>query len=321
MATPQLGFIIPELRTQAQADAHEAAISKMRNFSLPYVEPPKGTKVLLTDFWKHPDVMADIGQEFTGFGQYTGSCVGVSEGNCLFTANAVQRVIGENPVKAVIPWWPFPYGRTRFAEGDRGQGEGAVDSVMGDTLVGEGFFDIKQPGLPQFTHNDADGMWLSKAIELQWSDGGRIDPKWMALAKPQAGLTKTLITDVTGIYASIINGYPVLDGCDNYVGHGSIKGSGDNAYVVGRYDASGGHSTCFLGYWNHPTDGPLVLYSNQWPTSTYPKDPAGGGRCTVWLPGSVAANLFRTGGSGGNTMSLSNIPGQPAQPKLLDYLY
>lgn len=321
MSTPALGWIPPSQRTQAQQDAHMKAMAKLRNFALPYVEPPKGTKVILTKFWSHPDCVADMGMEFTGFGQYTGSCVGVSEGNCVVTAGCVQRVIGENPTKAEIIWWPFPYGRTRFNEGDRGQGEGAVDSVMGDTLVHEGFFNSNQPGLPQFTKTGPDGFWLSKSIELQWSDGARIDQKWKDLAKPQAGLTKTVLNSAEDICASIINGYPVLDGCNNYVGHGSIKGSGDDAYVTGHYDVQGGHSTCFLGYQNHINDGPLVLYSNQWPTSTYPRDPAGGGRCCVWLKIAEVAKLFHTGGNRGETMSLSNVPGQPAQPRLLDYVY
>ncbi len=322
MATPPLGFIIPEDRTQQQADAHQNAIAGLRNFALPYVEPPKDTKILLTDFWKHADCIADMGMEFTGFGQFTGSCVGVSEGDVLVTANCVQRVIGDKPIKASIVFWPFPYGRTRYNEGDRGQGEGAVDSIMGDTLVKEGFFDINQPGLPAFSQKGPDGFWLSKSLELQWSDGARIDPKWGGIAKPQAGLTKTILNDVPGIFASIINGYPVIDGCSMYVGHGAINGSGDNAFVQGHYDGNGGHSTCFLGYWNHPVFGPMALYSNQWPTSTYPRDPAGGGRCCVWLTAAEISKLFsRLGGGNGETFSVSNLPGQPAQPKLLDYFY
>lgn len=320
MATPPTGFILPSDRTKAQEAAHIAAMSGLRNFTMPgYVDPPKGFKLMLTDFWRDPAVIADIGQEFTGYGQFTGACVGVSEGNAMNTANFVQCVISPTPTKAFLIWWPHPYGRTRYNEGDRGQGEGAVDSIMGDTLVKEGFYDITQPGLPVFSRHDADGFWLSKTLELQWSDGGRIDPKWIALAKPQAGLTKTIITDTQGIRASVINGYPILNGCAKYVGHGSIVAGGGSPYVRGQYDGNGGHSTCILGVWNHPNDGWLYLYSNQWPTSTYPKDPAGAGRCCVWIPESQMANLFRLGGNNGETMSLSNIPGQPAQPKVADY--
>lgn len=320
MATPPLGFIVPSKRTQAQHDAHAKAMANLRKFTMPgYTDPPKGTKILLTDFWKTPEVIADTGIEFTGFGQYTGSCVGVSDGNCINTGNFVQRHNPDKPTKAFIVWWPFCYGRTRDNEGDRGQGEGAVDSVMGDTVNKEGFFDIKQSGLPAFTKSGVDGFWLSKQLELQWSDGRWINQQWRDLAKPNAGTTKTIITDTAGIRASVVNGYPVLDGCDNYVGSGSIKGSGDTAYVAGHYDGQGGHSTCILGVWNHPNDGWLYLYSNQWDTSTYPQDPAGGGRCCVWIPESEMAKLFRTGGDQGETMSYSNIPGQPAQPWVMDW--
>jgi hypothetical protein len=317
-----LGFIVPSRRTQAQQDAHARALAKMPRFSMaPVGDLPVGTKVMLTDFWKAPEVVADIGgQPFTGFGQYTGSCVGVSEGNAVFTVGAVQRLLDDAPTKAFIPWWPFPYGRTRYNEGDRGQGEGAVDSVMGETLVEEGFFDITQPGLPAFGKTGPDGWWLTAQLEYQWSDGGAIGQKWKDAAKPHAGMTKAVVADVMGIRTANVNGYPVLDGCNNYVGNGSIKGSGDTAYVAGRYDGRGGHSTCFLGVWHHPTAGYLYLYSNQWPTSTYPRDPAGGGRCCVWLPEAEVEKLFRTGGDRGETMALSRVPWFPVQvDKILDW--
>ncbi len=76
-----------------------------------------------------------------------------------------------------------------------------------------------------------------------------------------------------------------------------------------------------MGVWHHPTDGYLYLYWNQWPTSTYPKDPAGGVRCSVWLPESEVDKLFRTGGSGGETMALSHAPAFPVQiDKILNWI-
>jgi hypothetical protein len=316
---PPLGFITPSQRTQAQRDAHERAMRRMPRLAMPRTPVPKGTKILLTDYWKHPDCVADMGAEFTGFGQYTGSCVGVSEGDALCTLSCVQRVVGDKSTKAFIPWWPFPYGRTRYNEGDRGQGEGAVDSVMGETLKTEGVFDIGQAGLPSFGKRGPDGFWLSQSLELQWSDGARIDQKWRDLAKQYPVQGITVLNSPDDIRDAIVNGYPVLDGCDNYIGHGSIKGEGELAYVVGHYDGRGGHSTCFLGYWNHPNDGPLFLYSNQWDTSTYPRDPAGGGRCCTWTPESEVEKLFRTGGDRGETMALSHLTWFPAQPKVLTW--
>jgi hypothetical protein len=245
------------------------------------------------------------------------NCVGASAGNWVFTLGAVQRTVAENPTKAFVPWWPFFYGRTRYNEGDRGRGEGAIDSVMAETCRKEGVFAATESGLPQF--DKSDGLTLTSNLELEWSDGGSSTvTKWMQTGSQHLLGTTAPLNSPQDIRAAIINGYPVIDGCDNYVGHGSIKGSGDNAYVTGHYDGRGGHSTCILGYWDHPNDGPLYLYSNQWPSQTYPKDPAGAGRCCVWLPESEMQKLFRTGGDG-ETFAGSALQWFPAQPKILEW--
>lgn len=313
-----LGWISPADRTKAQTKAHEKALAGRPKFALAPPETAGPVKVMLTDFWSKPEVVADMGRAFIGFHQLTGSCVGVSEGNAIATLSAVQRMIADAPTKAFIPFWPFPYGRTRYNEGDRGQGEGAVDSVMGDTLGREGVFAWDQPGLP--TPDWSDGIAITSREELQWSDGAAIEKKWRDLAGQNLLGAHATLNSTADIKAAILNGFPVLDGCEMYIGNGSIRGSGDTAYVGGQYDGRGGHSTCYLGYWDHPNDGPLYLYSNQWPTSTYPKDPAGGGRCTVWVKESVVAKLFsQYGGDNGETMACSHLSWFPAQPKVFDF--
>ncbi len=322
MSTPgPLGWIEPKDRTQEQADAHAAAMASMPAFALPYTLPAGPVKVMLTDFWKDPQVIADVGLAFNGFHQLTGSCVGASAGNAIFTLSAVQRLVADNPTVAVLPFWPWSYGTTRFDEGDRGQGEGAVDSIMGKVLKGKGTLAATEPGLPTFTQSP-DGLVLTSKLELQWSDGGRLDPKYAAAAGTHTVGTVAPLNSPADIKACVLNGYPVLDGCSNYVGNGHIVGSGADAYVGGKYDGRGGHSTCFLGYWDHPTDGPLYLYSNQWPSQTYPTDPAGAGRCCVWLKESEVAKLFRTGGDQGETMGLSHLAaGFVPQPAVLSYFF
>lgn len=319
---PPLGWIAPKDRTQDQQDAHTTALGSRVRFALPPARLNKGEKLVLTRLLKDPAVIADVGGEFTGFGQFTGSCVGVSAGNAVATLSAVQRKLSTAPTKALIPWWPFDYGRTRYNEGDRGQGEGAIDSVMGETLKKEGVFDITQPGLPAFSKTGVDGWWLTSSLEYQWSDGARIDPKWGQIAKqyPVGGIAT--LSNPDDIETAIVNGYPVLDGCELYVGNGSIRGSGADAYVRGKYDGRGGHSTCYVGVWNHPSDGRLFLYQNSWSSSTYPTDPAGGPRCSVWVPESEVAKLFtQYGGDNGETMALSHLTYFPSQPDLLDYLF
>jgi hypothetical protein len=316
MAIPPLGWIPPAQRTQEQNDAHALAMQTvLPRHALPPVTLAKGEKVILTDAWKDPGVIADIGSAFTGFRQLTGSCVGVSTGNWIFTLGAVQRKLGKT--KAFIPFWPFCYGRTRFTEGDRGQGEGATDSVAGQIVTGEGYFAITEPGLPTF--DTRDGMALTSQQEYQYSDGASsLVTKWLPLAKQHTG-AKATCNSTQEIWNAVGNGYPVIDGCDNYMGSGSIKGSGADAYSATRYDGRGGHSTCILGIWEHPNDGQLMLYSNQWDGSTYPTDPAGAGRCCAWAPMSEWEKLFRTGGDGGETMALSHVDWFPAQPEILNW--
>lgn len=320
MATPPLGWIEPADRTPDQHAAHAKALAAMPKFALAPVQTAGPVKIMLTDFWENLKVIADIGRAFTGFHQLTGSCVGASGGNAVATLSFIQRLIADNPTKAFIPWWPFPYGRTRYNEGDRGQGEGAVDSIMGQTLIKEGVFGIEEI-TDEPTFSAADGLTLTSAQEYAYSDGNYAgNTKYLGLAKQHPVGAAAALYSPADIKTAILNGYPVLDGCSYYVGNGSIKGSGANAYVTGHYDGRGGHSTCVLGYWDHPTDGPLYLYSNQWLASTYPKDPAGAGRCCVWLPESEMAKLFRNGGDQGETMALSHLTYFPAQAdKILDY--
>lgn len=313
---PLLGRINPADRTAEQNAAHARAMAGFHRHALPrQADPPKGTKIVLTQAFKDRRVVADIGYEFTGYRQLTGSCVGVSSGNAVATVSAVQRLLAANPTKALAPWWPFPYGRTRANEGDVGPGEGAVDSVMAATLIKEGVFSSTEQGLPAF--DTSDGLAIAKDLELQWSDGASPTvTKWESVAKQHPLGSAAVVGDTTAMRDMILNGYPILDGCDNFIGAGAMQGSGSDAVAVGAYDNQGGHSTCYVGFWDHPTLGPLFLYWNQWAGSTYPDDGSGKPRCSVWTTEANAAKLFRTGGGGGETVALSHLSYFPAQPAL-----
>ncbi len=133
------GYIAPADRNPKQNAAHYAALAQRTAFNLTVPNVPVGTKVLLTDLWKDPDVVADIGgQPFTGFYQFTGSCVGVSTGNAVATLSMVQRKLASGTTKAMIPFWGYDYGTCRGNEGDHGPGEGAIDSVMFQTMIKNG---------------------------------------------------------------------------------------------------------------------------------------------------------------------------------------
>jgi hypothetical protein len=311
------GSIRPKDRTPAQQAAHAKALSRRAAFNLTIPPVPAGTKVMLTDLWKDPDVVADIGgQPFTGFYQFTGSCVGVSTGNAVATLSMVQRKLASGPTKAMIPFWGYDYGTCRGNEGDHGPGEGAIDSVMFKTMIESGVLDSLESGLPQFKKTAADGWQLGQSLEMQWSNPSGPCRQFDAAAKkfPLGGAATLNSTD--DIIAAILNGYPVLDGCDDYVGHGAVD---SNGVGLGKYDGRGGHSTCFMGAWLHPALGWLLLYSNQWAGSTYPDDGSGKGRCTTWMLKSSVDRLWSLGGGGGETAALSHLTYLPAQPGVIDH--
>lgn len=318
---PLLGWIPPEERDPETQHAHEDIMNACPRFALARPSLPKGTKIILNDFLRKPEVVADIGEIFTGFRQLTGSCVGVSEGDSIAVLSAVQRMLSDSPTKAMVPWWAFPYGRSRFKSGMRSKGEGSVTSIMGAVVRDEGCFAINEPGfnLPvQF--DKSDGWAIPAAQEMNWSDGDEtLVTQYLNLAKqfPVGGMSP--LEDIDGVAASIINGYPVENGCNYYVGNGQIVDGGGTPYVRGSYNGRGGHATVYSAYWEHPSAGPLYGYWNQWNASTYPKDPGGLHRCMVWVIEAEARRLFQLGGNGGETMSWSHLNYHPAQPKVLDW--
>lgn len=323
MATPLLGWISPKDRTQEQNDAHARALAAMPKFHIAggFTKLAKGEKIILSSFLKDPRVVKDIGSQFWWFHQLTGSCVGASLGNMMMRLIAVQRCLSNGATKAFLIWWLFNYGRTRTREGDRGQGEGAIDSEAARQLIEEGVLDYATtPGLPKF-QDSGDGLVLTSSLEMRYSDGSTAEQiALLGAAKIHPLGAAAVAAGPQDIYAGIVNGYPTLYGCDDYVGGGSLKGSGDTAYVVGRYDGRGGHSTGFDGVWEHPNDGTLYHYQNNWPKGTYPTDPSCECPCGVWLPESEVQKIWTQYSGTGETFVLSHLNWFPSQPDVLNWI-
>lgn len=312
MATGPLGWITPALRTQDQNDAHAAAVAAMPAFAVPgFVEPPVGTKIMLSDFWTKPEVVADCGYTFdrSPFHQLTGSCVGAGGGNALWTLIAVQRMLSSDATKAILPFWPFSYGRCRYLEGDRGQGEGAMGSSFASQVHKEGVLDVNEAGLPAFQNTD--GLTLTSHQEMQWSDGGSsLVTHYLPAAKQYPLGTAAPVNSPQDIKVAAVNGYPGTFACDRYIGNAAVKGSGANAALVGKWDGHGGHQQWFFGYWNNPDLGPLYAIGNNWPRSTYPKDPAGLPLVCCWVE---EANVQKAFGYNSEVYAFSHLNWFPQQ--------
>lgn len=316
MATPLLGFIRKKDRTKAQEQAHDTALTKFVKFALPCPQLTKGQKVALYDAWKDPVVVSEMGLQFERIHQLTGSCVWAGGTNAVVSTIAMQRIAGQHKTRAFLPFTLHNYACSRHYMGDDSQGEGSMGSTFAKSLVEDGIRDwINADGLPTYT--TPDGLEVTEQIEMQWSSyRNPAIAKVVSESRAHTFGSAAECKSVEDIRAMILNGYGVTFACDRYIGNGRIVGSGDTAYVTGLWDGNGGHQQSIHAVWDHPNDGPLYWAQNNWPSSTYPKDPAGGPTCGVWV---TEANVTRALRYDAEVYGLSHLNWFPAAPDVIDW--
>lgn len=305
------GWIPFEQRDLLMQAAHAEALARMpSHFALSSSGDDKGDQVLLTDFWKHPEVVASVGYEFPGIHQLTGSCVGAGGGNVVFTLAAVEVVRLGDPEQALVPFWLYTYGRSRFRAGMRGRGEGSMGSSFAEAIREDGIVPATDPGLPPF--NQREGLVWGESAELQWSDGESADANVVARAKRFVVKSTAPCRDHTQVRAAIQNYFPCTNACSYYASPNGARVQ--DGVCLGRLDSRGGHQTGFLGWKKHPTLGDLYLYANQW-GFVYPQCPTGAPRIACWLLANEVDRIC----SEGEVYAFSQFQGFPGQPKLLSH--
>ncbi len=315
-----LGWIPPSERTDEQHEAHEAAMAQMPTFALgggPGAVPPVGTKVMLTDYWKHPAVVAQLGFEFPGIHQITGSCVGAGGGNMLFTLNVVECISKGTPEAIVVPFWLLPYGRSRLDGGMRGKGEGSLGSTFAQAVKEDGVLDANDPSLPKYTNTDQ--LVWGKDVEMTWSDGAAISKTNLEQSRKHLVKTTSPLKSADEVRDSILNGYPVTRAFGTFCNPGDEKivGTGENQCVLGNESGRGGHQMTWLNWWRHPELGELFYEMNQWGLGAYKTDPAGGPRGGGWKK--FAEVDAKCNSRDAEVIAFSGLQGFPAR-NLLDFL-
>jgi hypothetical protein len=317
MATPPLGWIEPIKRNLAQQSADSAAKAGLTaRFALPIPALAKGQRIALFDAWKHPDVVADVGFVFTRFHQFTGSCVKCGGTNALFSTIAMQRLASDAPTKAFMPFAWHNYAMSRHYFGDDGQGEGSLGSTFFKSLGVDGVRDWPVPapaGMPNYKQGD--GIEITSKEEMAWSSIRNPNIKAvLEVSKPNIISASGECKTVGDIRAMVSNGYGVSFACNNYIGNGKIKGTGENARVMGKWDGRGGHQQSIHAVEEHPDFGPIYLALNNWPSSTYPilpNQPV----CSVWVLEKDVEAAMRLDGE---VYGLSHLNWFPAQPKVAE---
>lgn len=290
--TGSLGWIPFNLRTRDQIEAHDAALKAMPKFRFTAgATPPVGTKVILSDYWKHERAIKAWGAQFTGTHQLTGSCVWAGGQNVLMTRVAIDIIKKGDFENFILPNGLVNYGRSRLAAGMRGEGEGSLGSTFADSCgKDDGTPDAAITGMPKPT-DTSDGWIYGQRAEYLWSNG---NASVITDVLPEARKHKCKVTVLRSgeeVRDMILAENPVTTAYGQYISKGQVK----QGAVVGNYDGSGGHQTSWLGYWHHPDLGELIWYQNQWGLRQYPSDPGGGPLGGTWQPISSVDRVAKSG--------------------------
>ncbi len=312
------GWIPPSERNELQAEAHDDALRRMPKFAIlgdPGYSIPINTKVLLTDSWKSTAVVAKLGMPFTGWHQYTGSCVGVGFGNAAFTLAATDVLLRGDREDLIIPFWPMNYGRSRLLMGERGPGEGSLGSCIARSAKEDGLVSWTFPGLPKYFTPDGftlgDNGDNSSRTEYQWSDGTRIPANVIEEGHKHLVRTAAPLQSVDDLVAANMNGYPVAGACMHFCPPNGAKITND--VLLGNYSGTGGHQMSYHGVYNHPELGLLIWNQNTWGLNAYGStpDPAGGPRGGCWQKAADVDRMMKSRDA--EFYAFSQYDGYPAQ--------
>ena len=299
-------------RTDEQNAIHARLVAKMPAFTLFGETPPVGTKILLTDAWKHPKTIKYLGKPFTGWKQYTGSCVGVGGGNAAQTTNLLDAILRNEPETITLLLWLYNYGQSRLRGGMRGRGEGSFGSTFAESMAEDGMTEWEVDGVTLPNVAISGQYEVTQGTELQWSDGSYA-PQLVRQAAKAHKLISAPLSSGVAVRNAIVNGYPVTRAFSTFVQPGTAKVR--NGALIGTYNGHGGHQESWLGYWNHPQEGELIYEMNQWGQSIYGHDPGGGAAGGCWI---MIADVDRQCRNG-EIYALSQYDGYPAQPEVFDW--
>lgn len=210
--------------------------------------------------------------------QVTGSCVGAGGGNMLKTLMAVEIAAGDLEEWKHL-WWPFTYGRSRFRAGMRTPGEGSFGSAWAQAIKEDGVLAVDQASnLPEFRVNDG-WLQLDRATELRWSDGDAAHVLELAsVAKLHLIGSYVRIRNAAEGKAAIANGYPLTQA--SLFGTRGPQRRGNPVVNIAEWNDRWAHQTYIDEAWDHPTEGLLFRYGNNWGPDAHPAptqgEPLGG---------------------------------------------
>ena len=275
--TPEYsGWVPPEDRTTDQQKTQDQFVSDTPEVKEVFTSPgynadrPRIWQVTKQAIEKGyvPDNYIRKGQ-FKNIAQIIGSCVGFGAGNMLLWGSLLDAIIRKQMDRILVPFVPYHYGRGRKHSGIRGPGSGSLGSGQAKALQIDGYLAFDLEGLPAPTFGDSI-VW-TESIEYQWSDGDRIDEKWLEIGKQHLTPTVARVTD-TDQAAQLADNFYTFTIASNW--GGNMKCRVQDGVLLNRRSTTWNHQMWVLDYVIHPKLKRLWWIGNNW---RYPHgvDPGG----------------------------------------------
>lgn len=262
------GWLPPEDRTTATQRQHEQFV-----FDTPLVSEvfaSAGSNADRPKVWEliKPAIAKGLVPEkyvrngtLKNLSQLIGSCVGAGVGNGpLFWGSTVDAIHRQQPERIVVPFWPYCYGRGRFHAGISGSGSGSTGSGQAKALQVDGYLPHDHgDGVPDATFGDA-VVWTS-GIETQWSNGAKIDGKYIAAAKNHL-CTNVARVSSTDEAAQLADSFYTFTIASNWGGR--MKCPIVDGVLLNERVGSWSHQMSVLDYAVVPKLGRIWYVLNQW---------------------------------------------------------
>lgn len=195
--------------------------------------------------------------------QITGSCVGFGAGNMDAYQSVIDRMVRGQRELITIPFVPYHYGRGRLHSGIRGQGSGSFGSGQAKALAVDGVlqWDHEGLGLPAPDFKTRKGIIWTSGIELQWSDGARIDQRYIEAGKKHLYPTAARVTNLDQAQ-TLLDSYYTFTIASNWGGLDRCEVR--DGVLLSRHAQRWNHQMSVLDYITHPRLGRLWWVCNQW---------------------------------------------------------
>lgn len=207
--------------------------------------------------------------QFKNISQIIGSCVGFGAGNMLLWASLIDALIKKQMERILVPFVPYHYGRGRYHSGIHGPGSGSLGSGQAKALQQDGFIAVDTEGLPNANFDSC--IFWSESIEYSWSDGARINSKWIDEGSKHTVPNVARVTN-TEQAAKLADSYYVFTIASNWGGR--MQCPVREGVLLNQHSGTWNHQMWVLDYIDHPSLGRLWWVGNNW-RYVHGKDPGG----------------------------------------------